>query len=197
MNSHCLSWLQEQYYAKKISIPKADDDLDGIEAVGKLATWARIFIWVISGTLVIFFAWIQLKDVPFIEIAEKTPPEALTTTALIIYYACWIGGANFDVKIQQKVYVADPKRGHITADTIIVTTIFLIVTALLLWASKNAKAFAVLLALFVVANILGWRHIVKRVGPAIISSRAKFKQRNNIFRLEQLHLVENYMAGPW
>jgi hypothetical protein len=183
--------------AKRLPSPLDDDDLAGIEAVNRLAGWARKFIGVISGVLGVFFAWVQLKEVPFTEILEQTSPEFLTTTALIIYYACWIGGTNFDVRIQQRVYVADPKSGNLTIETIFITTIFFIVTILLLYVSKNTKAFAVLLAVFVVANIYGWRHIVARVKPAANASRNKFASRNNLFRLEQLNLVQTYMTGKW
>jgi hypothetical protein len=177
----------------------AQDDLDGIQSIEKLASWARWFIWAITGIIGLFFTWVQLKDVPFVELAQKTPPQALTTTALIIYYACWIGGTNFDVGIQQRAYVADPKRGNITANTIGVTVVFLCVTALLLWVSmeKDIRLFALVLGLFVVANIFGWRHIVSRVRPAINTSRGTFRERRNFFRLEQLNLVDRYMTGKW
>jgi hypothetical protein len=170
------------------------DDLGDIE---RLATWARRFIAIIGGALLAIFTWLQIREIPLIDVVQNTTPEILIKAALVIYYACWIGGTNFDVRIQQKTYIIDPKRGNITANTIVIVSLFFIVAILLMAVSANEQAFAAVLALFVAFNIIGWRHIVGRVTPIIKATRTALEEQKNYFRLEQLNLVEAYMAGPW
>lgn len=195
------------------NVRKNGDDWDGIEDVDRLATWARWIITIIGGTLAAIFTWLQIKDVPLGVLVESTTPGFLIKAALIPYYFCWIGGATFDVAVQQRVYVADKNRGRLAIDTAAVVAGFFIVALLLLWTSSNEKVFGVsaeqlfdvpyekifglVLTAFVVVNIIAWRHIVRRIKPAIKLSRERFEQKRNFFRLEQLELVTEYMTGRW
>jgi len=50
---------------------------------------------------------------------------------------------------------------------------------------------------FTVVNIVGWWLIVARVKPIIDASRARLLSSGRFFRFEQLHLIEEHMAGHW
>lgn len=173
------------------------DDLEGIERVGNLAWWAYQSIKVIGGLLLLFFAWLQVKDIPLGTLVQNTRPEFLIKATLILYYASWITGCTFDTRIQQKVYVADPKRGQITVDLLAAIGGFFVVAFALFWASSHQQYFAFVLLAFVAVNAVGWMLIVGRVKPIISASREVFLQRENFFRLEQLAVVREYMTGNW
>jgi|HubBroStandDraft_6_1064221.scaffolds.fasta_scaffold365908_1 hypothetical protein len=173
------------------------DDLDEKESVHNLAWWAFQAIRIIGGILLVFFGWLQLRFVPILTYVQNTPPEALVKAALIIYYASWITGATFDTRIQDKVYISDPKRGEITLNLIAAIVGFFVVAFALVWASSHQQYFAVVLLSFVVLNITGWALIIARVKPIIEATRSNFLVRDNFFRIEQLRLIEEHMTGKW
>lgn len=177
------------------AVATSNDDLSGIRDVDTLATWARRFIKIIAGILAAVFTWLQLKDFELAVVVERTTPELLRKATLVIYYLCWIGGASFDVSVQQKVYVADPARGRLDAKTYAIVIGFFAVALLLLWASDNERLLAPMLAIFVVANFFGWRHIVSRTRETVRASREKFGK--DYLRQEELKLVDDYMTGKW
>lgn len=213
---HTVCYLQlhrwgasEMGRGPKRSRRTGDEEIfDGIADVDRLATWARLFIWAIGGTLFTVFTWLQIRDIPIRDFLSSATSTVIIKSSLIFYYACWIGGTTFDVRIQQKAYVSDPDHGQITNKTIAVTIGFFLVAFALLWVSSNdlsileiaisrERTFAALLAMFVLANFFGWQHIVKRVRRPINASREKFKDGPSFFRLEQLNIVERYIAGNW
>ena len=165
--------------------------------IGGLATLARKFIAIVSGSILLLFAWIQIKDVQVGETLQKMSPELLIKTSLIIYYAGWVGGTNFDTNYQQRAYLVDPKRGHVTMEAFILVTIFGGAALALLWVRSDEKLFAILLGVFTISNIMGWRYIVRRVRPIIVASRSKFIELGDYFGLEQLNIVDTYMTGRW
>ena len=174
------------------------DDLEGIEHVSNLAWWGYQAIKAIGGLLLFLFAWLQIKDVPLGTLVQNTTPQRIIKVSLILYYTCWIGGATFDTKVQQKVYVSDPKRGQITLELLTVIAGFCAVALALVWASSHQEFFGALLLIFVAVNICAWMLIVARVKPVIASSREiSLKSAENLFRLEQLQIVEKYMTGSW
>jgi hypothetical protein len=173
------------------------DEWDGIESVEQLAEIGHYTIWITSTILVLLFAWIQLNSAPFIEAAKNVSPEFLVTTALVIYYACWLFGATFDLRAQKKVYVVDPNQNRFLKETIGIVFLFVLVSVVLVAASTDIHYFSLALALFVSMNFVGGRFIRFRVRSAIESSRRKLTRAKNYFRAEELCLVEDFMFGLW
>jgi hypothetical protein len=176
---------------------KKPDEWDNAESVERLAEIGNYVIWTTSTVLVALFAWIQLSESPFIEAAKNVSPEFLITTALVVYYACWLFGATFDLKAQKTAYVVDPYQNRFLKEAIGVGFLFLLVSVALVAASTNIHYFVLVLAAFVLMNFLGGRFIRFRVHRAIEASRRKLLGRKNFFRAEELRLVENYMFGVW
>ena len=167
------------------------------DPIDRLAKWARRFIGIVSGSILLLFAWIQIKEVPVADAIQKISPELLIKTSLIIYFAGWVGGANFDTRYQQKAYSVDPKLGAVTTEAFVLVAIFLAAALALLWARSNERLFAALLGVFTISNIMGWRHIVKRVRPIINASRSEFTGARDYFSLEKLNVIDTYMTGRW
>jgi hypothetical protein len=180
---------------RKGSKSQPRDELGGFIDVAALAKWARLFIRIATGSIVVLFAWIQIRDASVADVVQKVSPELLYKTSLIIYFAGWVGGAGFDTSVQQRVYVTDPHGGHIKLESVALFAFFLVAAVALIVARTDDRYFATLLAIFTLANVLGWRHIVQRVRPMIVASREGL--RRNLFRIEQLYLVDEYMTGRW
>jgi hypothetical protein len=158
------------------------DEFEGRENIADLAWWGYQSVKVIGGILLVFFAWLQLKSVPLGTIVQNTTPEILIKATLVLYYACWVGGATFDTWVQQRVFVADPKRGKLTLDLFAVMAGFFVVAFALVWASLHQELFVLVLLVFVIANFAGWNLIVRRIRPTISSSEKVLFEGGYLFR---------------
>ncbi len=163
--------------------------------VDKLATKARFTIKIIGGALALLFTWIQLKDFPVVPLLESTKAGFVLRLALAVYYFSWIFGTSFDVSVQQSVYVRDADRGHLGWRAIAAIGLFGATAAIFLWASDDEKWFAATLTGFIIANIIGWLVLVRRVTSIIYMSLLTYDQ--DFFEIERLHVVKIYIAGNW
>lgn len=163
--------------------------------VDKLAAKARFSIKIIGGALAAFFIWRQLKEFPLIPLLESTQAGFVFRLGLTVYYFSWIFGANFDVSVQQSVYVRDANHGRLGWRDFGMIVVFGAVAALFLWASNEEKRFAPALSAFVIMNLVGWRVMVTRVISTIQMSLLTYGQ--DFFEIERLHIVRNYITGDW
>lgn len=166
-------------------------------AIDVLADNALRFIAVTGGILVLFFSFLQLKDIPYGAIVEGTNPQHLREIVLALYYLCWVSGTTFDVAMQRRVYIRDPQGGHMPKLAFGAVGMLIVVAGILLWVKDADDKFAVALAAFLVVNIIGWRVLLSRVRPVIRESEATYRSEGNYFALEQLRVVERYIAGLW
>lgn len=170
---------------------------DGHSDVTRLAGYARLSITVIGSLLALVFTWLQIRDLPIAAVVENTRPEFIQRLTIVIYYLCWIAGSRFDVGVQEAAYVDDPREGRLSVITIFTIILFGAVAAALLWVSDDELKFSLVLTLFVGMNILGWRHIIKRVRPAINATRKRYREEHDYFGIEHLSIVTEYMSGRW
>jgi len=152
---------------------------------------------IVGGILVLVFAWLQLKDLPFIPILENAQPAILLKLILTVYYSCWVFGLGFDINTQQMVYIDDPNKGRMTWNSIGAICLLALVLALLFWASGSEQYFAGILNIFVVTNVVLWLLLLKRVRIIIQASKDVFSGEREYFELERVSVVEAYIAGDW
>lgn len=163
--------------------------------IDKLADKARLAISVIGGLLALAFGWVQLKDFPFIPLLESTQAEFVLKVALALYYFSWVFGTNFDVKLQQDVYVRDRDHGRLGWRAASAIAGFGVVAAALLWVSDDEKRFAAVLTVFVVMNAVGWRVVMTRVTSIV--HMTLLLVGGDFFERERLRAVEEYISGNW
>jgi hypothetical protein len=165
--------------------------------IDRLALIARWSIRIIGGSLVLAFAWLQFKDLPFIPILESAQPAILLKAILTIYYSCWVFGLGFDISTQQMVYIEDPNKGRMTWNSVGSIFLLTLVAGLLFWASGNEQYFAGVLNVFVMTNIILWLLFLKRVRIIIQASKDVYLSEREYFELERVSVVESYIAGDW
>jgi hypothetical protein len=172
--------------------------LDSKAEIDRFASRIQTAIKIVGGILAALFTWLQLKDFPFIPLLESTPPEAILKFIIAVYYFSWVFGSSFDVRLQQSVYVSDPGRGQLTWPGIVALGALAVIAAVLLWVSDSTKEFAVVLHIFVLADLLTWKYyLIPRTTPIIRASKGICAKDREFFDLERLSLVESYMVGKW
>lgn len=182
---------------KQLRSARDPDDLEGTSDVATLWIWGRRFRRVVNAAVVAIVGGAVLWGYPVAALAQNLTSELLIKPAVFVYYACWYFGTAFDLKVQQEVYVRDPLKGRVSTDILIFGAIFLVFAVLLVLATNDEKEFGVLLAPFIIMNIVGWHLLVLRVKAPIRASRKRHRDRQEFFRLEKLNLVSEYVVGSW
>jgi hypothetical protein len=172
-----------------------DPGSDGDE-VAPLFKWVIRVIWLFATVLGVLFTWVQFSQIPFPPI-ENAEPTYIRRIALAIYYACWVAGTSVDANIQKEVYRRDPLHGSIPREAIAAVVGLFAAAALLLWASTSDERTSLALIPFLAIDIIGWRIILRRVGPIISDTADDYRRANQFYRLEQLEIVRSYITGRW
>jgi hypothetical protein len=159
-----------------------------------IATIARRIIEVGGAILVAIFAWLQLKNIPFVEPIRNAEPRYILQFELAFYYLCWYCGTKFDVTTQESIYVT---RGPYPWRAVAGALVLLCVAAVLLWASDDEKKFSAVLILFLVINVGTWQVLVYEVSKIIKDAEAFYLKERDYFALAQLKIVQRYIAGSW
>jgi hypothetical protein len=171
-------------------------DPDDEDSVAPLWKWAIRTIGLFASVLGVLFAWVQLRAIP-IPPLENTEPTYIRRIVLALYYACWVAGTTIDANIQKEVYRNDPQGGNVPREAFIAVAGLFVVAAFLLWASTSDERISMALIPFLIVNIIGWRVLVRRVDPIITATAREYEQKGKFHRLEQLHVVRDYITGGW
>jgi hypothetical protein len=174
-----------------------DDLIQGMDHIENLAWWATTFVKVVSGILVLIFAWLQFRSYEITQLIEKTEPEAFLRCIMFGYYLSWAFGPNFDVKIQKAAYVKDPQGGVITSAGFVLLILISLSAILMLWATQNEKTFFVALTGFIILNVAGHFFIFHRMRSVADSSGKLFYDNKRFFRFAKVVLVTEFMFGSW
>jgi hypothetical protein len=169
--------------------PNVDDP------IAPLWKWAIGAISVIGTLLVIFFGWVQLREIPLPSLNAE--PTYIRRIIFAFYYACWVAGTTIDANIQKEVYRLDPLRGRIPKEATAAVIGLFAVAAVLLWASDSDERTSLALAPFLLVNIIAWQVLVHRVRPIIARTEQAYREAARFDRLEQLGVVARYITGWW
>lgn len=165
---------------------------------GVLATTrrARLLVRLAAVVLVGGFGWLQYKNAPIAEALSGASPELLLRLSLLLYFICWVYGANVDTDEQELAYQAGldskfPRGGYLSA-----VAIALVFAALCLIRSPGA--FAVLLLCFLAINVITWRYLVTRiVSRAAEASEAAYVGQGEHGSQIILRQFVGYIGGSW
>lgn len=174
-----------------------DDEFYEGRRVDNLASTVRWFIRGIGGLLVLLFAWLQVKDVQLGVIIENAEPNTLLRVTLAFYYLCWVGGATFDLNIQQSVYLRDRNAGMIAISAVALLISFGITATVLLFASENKRWFSIALTIFWIVGTIGFWYIQNTIRPMVSDTWKVLRSSENYHRMERLMIVVRYMRGRW
>lgn len=170
---------------------------DTIRQISRQFDRARLITRGLAIGLPSIFIFLKLNKSQLINLLQIASSEFYIHVALIIYFFCWVFGANFDYTMQQSVYVSDPNEGKIPKTYFLFVPVFIIVATLLLWASQDPAHLSLALCLFLAMDVIGWHHNQRWTRPIIRSSRKNYEEDEDYFGCERLNIVQGFFFGRW
>lgn len=162
-----------------------------------VARHARTVTRIAGGVLVLLFGWLKLNNEAVGRALSGSSPEFLLRVSLALYYLAWVMGATNDTNEQELAYAVPPsnatfpKGGYMAAASLVAAFAFLC------WV-RSPRAFAVVLAGFLIANVAWWRYMVESVLPRPLTvSAEKFRAEKDYVALAILESFRYYIAGSW
>ena len=165
-------------------------------ALTNYARTTRTVISWLAGILVIIFGWLEFRDIQIGQIVGSVSGDLLVKIALCIYYLSWVAGTINDVDEQETAYAEAPSQGKVPWKGIVVAVVVAAVFALLCYVN-SAKIFSLVLAGFLVINVLGYLYILAIISPTITKSRTQYVEQGDHCSLIKLEIVWKYMGGKW
>jgi hypothetical protein len=156
----------------------------------------RLIKW-IGAILVIFFGYLQMRNIPIVNIVNSMSPDILRQTALFIYYPSWVYGSTWDTKIRERTYYVNTGQARLPLTALLLIVAFGIVTGLLLWLSGNDRGLSIILDILFFANMIGWIYILRFTKRIVTSSRDFYNNHENFLELLKLETVTRYTDGGW
>jgi hypothetical protein len=160
--------------------------------------WGRIAVGAIATILPVIFVWLLFKDVPASQLIEGTDNVIITKVALSLYYAAWLVGAPADLRMQEKIYLIDPRRGAFPKSFLAITPAFLAAAGLLLWAQKHETYLAITLLCFFAVTTILWFRVKYWALPLIKATREYYElDPDGNFEIEKVGIVRELIIGDW
>lgn len=177
----------------------SEPGLDSYMRLQRVFWWARkaatIVAWILAGT----FIWLQWKDYFSLrDVADSLSKTAIIKVALSIYYFSWIFACRFDLKIQESVYLIDPKKGALPKSFFWLTPLFLLVAGALLWAADHDAYLALFLSLFFIVDTVVWVFTRRWALPIAAATRDyHVSSPERCYYVERIAVVEELMCGQY
>ena len=70
----------------------------------ELARHTRKIVKIVTGALVLIFAWLKLSAVDIVPLASNLPGGNVLQISHALYYLCWAAGSSFDIDAQELVF---------------------------------------------------------------------------------------------
>lgn len=163
-----------------------------------MAAIIRRTVKVFATLLVFAFGWLQFSGIDFAPIAQTLPADLILKTALALYYMSWVGGLLSDAHDQELVYPVAPNQGKLPAAALLIGVLLTITFGVLCFV-RSYREFALVLAAFLVVNVVSWRYMVTKAMPrAWNKSRQLFEAEGRYVELEKLNaFADRYIAAAW
>lgn len=162
----------------------------------KLFDRLKIYIRYIGALLVIFFTWLQIKEIPTPEINERFSQTVLKIT-LSLCYLSWILGTVTDLDDEEYTFVIAPNNGKLTTTAIGIILTSGILFGILCLTIVSLKLFCIALTFFSVMGKTGESYTGRFVKSAIEKSKINYIQANDQFGLLSIIAIEKYILGKW
>lgn len=156
----------------------------------------KALIKYIGAALVIFFTWLQFKEIPAPEINDKLSSTFLRVT-LTLCYLSWIYGTITDLNDEEYTFIIAPNRGKLTKTSVGMIFMAGILFALLCLSAVSLRFFTIVLTLFSISGKIGEIYMGKFVGPAIEESKTRYSEANDYLGLLSIIAIEQYIMGKW
>jgi hypothetical protein len=162
-----------------------------------LVPTVRRVVYIISTLLILFYGFLQWRNLPVVPILNAGDPYIVLQIVLFFLFFSWVTGINMDVSTQAGVYI-HTRGGYSIAKSAVAAVLIHFVSALiLLWARKSTHAFAFAITLFSFASIGLMMVSNKTVRPVIDKSREIYLRIGDNFGAEQTRVLEKYLLGNW
>lgn len=154
-------------------------------------------IQAIAAMLAVTFAYLELQNAPIDRLTQAFDAHSLTKLGLFLFFTGWLYGAMHDTEIQEQVYKMDPGEGLIGWREVLAIILFLVFFVGLFLVHERLVLFQAVLTGFILANVYGWREILRRANAMILRSTEHFVRTKNNACLAKLAIVLDYMNGQW
>lgn len=162
-----------------------------------VARHARTVTRIAGGVLVLLFGWLKLNNEAVGQALSGSSPEFLLRVSLALYYLAWVMGATNDTNEQELAYAVPPSNAIFPKGGYLAAVSLVSVFGSLCWV-RSPRAFSVVLAVFLMANIAWWRYMVERVLPRPLTvSAERFRAEKDYVALAILESFRSYIAGSW
>lgn len=182
---------------KRVSGVARRHGVDEAKKLTEFARSARFWIWLAATSITLGFAWLELRDTDLARLVGSMGSNAVWKTALILYFASWVYGLNFDVDLQEEVLTSSAnKRARekgVAAFVVLVT----IGGAVLVWAEGDIMRFSVALAIFSIVDHAAGRYLGGYMQRPFELSAQHYGANRDRFSVERLNVVRDMVYGPW
>jgi hypothetical protein len=181
------------------SAPKTpESESDARKRLQRVFWWARQAVWAVATILAFAFLWLQWKDYLEGGLVDKVSKVVVIKLALGIYYFSWIFACRFDLKIQESVYIIDPNKGALPKSFFLLTPLFLVGAALLLWAADHETYLPYFITTFFAIDTVLWIYTRKWAIPIAEATRRHHSSNpERYFYIAQIDVVEELMCGKY
>lgn len=163
----------------------------------RFARLTRSIINALAVVLGLLFAYLQIKDVRPDAFLTPSSADIAWRAALVFYYWSWVGGAKFDINLQELAYVAFPGQGKWSLQPYAGLVIFVLVAAVLLESYGNIAHFSLALTGFLLVDHALWLYLRLFLRKSIDDSRIYYTGERKFLELEILSMVESFLFGRW
>lgn len=174
-------------------IPRSDVNETRKRKIHDAARYLRLLLKLLSGALLLVFAWLKLQQIPVLRVVRSAEAHALLQLSMVLYFSSWVAGSNFDISLREDTYISPPTDRSLRL-LLPLYAVLAFVFGLLCWFVNTSTQFAFFLLLFWGVNALGWLGARRGLFPSVFAGA---KDESSAVRRAVLAAVRRYEMGDW
>lgn len=176
-----------------------DEDRAQALAAKRLEKTVKRLITMVGATMLAFFTFLELKNVPIDKITEVFDVYSIEKIGLFIFFVGWLAGATDDTEIQKEALVKDKDKARFKPLEYGGIVAFFLLFALLFYFRESLVLFQGVLLAFIILNVGTYRIVLNRVDQMARESEAVFldPRDKDYFSYMKLYCLLGYLRGSW
>jgi len=147
--------------------------------------------------LLLIFGWLELSNLPIVQIFNDQYSNWILRFSLIIYFAAWTTGPIIDMDAEEKVLEYVPNKDRLGFSSYAFIFVIVILFGALCYVS-DFLYFDLILTAFFILNIISWVFLKdKFLKTAFEESNKKYIADGLYLKSECLKILNNYLYGNW
>lgn len=168
------------------------------EKIGEYSRYIGQLRAALLGALVLTFGWLKLHDVALLQAVRSVEAHTIMTWAMVLYFASWAAGSNFDIKLRKENYFIPPAArafGWLFPLYIALAIGF----GVLCWVVSTPAQFAAFLLVFWCINWSSWWAATRKIFPNVLdATKLKASEHHTEPATEALlEALKEYETGTW